>query len=364
MSGPIRILHLVLNLKVGGLERVVLNLVEGLDTGRYQSIVVCLDELGSFGEAAQAQGRDVRLIRKRPGIDWAMISTIRRLVRTKKIDVIHTHGRGPHFYGALAGWLAGVPVVHSKHGRDYPDQPKEVLFNRFCAALTRVIVAVSKDVEDVLRNVEKVSASKIRVITNGISLAPAQGINRADLGLSADDFVIGTVARLSSEKDHQTMILAVKKLAEKHSNVKLVLVGDGPCRQELEKLARELLFSEKVLFLGFRSDVRDVLKVFDVFLLTSITEGTCLALLEAMAQKIPCVATRVGGNPEVLANHSGVLVPAKDPEAIAAETAKVVENQPLRAEIAANGFNRIKERYSVEAMVAAYAGIYDSLRTS
>jgi glycosyltransferase involved in cell wall biosynthesis len=227
-------------------------------------------------------------------------------------------------------------------------------------------VAVAEDAREVATRVEGVSSAKVVTIVNGVDTdafrpTPDRGLARAELGVPTSGFHIGVVARLSPEKDHATLLAAFARVHAERPDTILTLVGDGPLRRELEALAGELGIGRAVRFAGARRDVARALAAFDVFALSSRTEGLSLTLIEAAAMGLPIVATRVGGNSEVVVDgETGWLVPAADPASFA-RALLACAAEPRRTAMGLRGRERAVERFSIDRMTRAYEAIYDEV---
>jgi sugar transferase (PEP-CTERM/EpsH1 system associated) len=371
-----RIVHVVLGLSVGGLERIVLALLGRLDRGRFAPAVVALDEPGALAPELGRMGVPLRVMGRAPGLDLDLAWRLAGVLRGEGARLVHTHNPAAHLYGALAARLAGLGggarprVVHTKHGRNEIERApasgterRRVLLNRVAAALSDRVVAVGDDTASVALEIERVPAGKVITIGNGVDTAvfrPRAGsaAARAHLGLPVEGFHVGCVARLAPVKDHGTLIEAFARLRTIRPEAHLTLVGDGPERGAIVEHAARLDLSRAVTFAGERADVAPLLAAFDVFALASRSEGVSLTLLEAAAAGLPVVATRVGGNEEVVVDgKTGFLVPAGDPAAFADALARVAE-RPDRATLGAAGRARVERRFSVERMARAYGDLY------
>ncbi len=283
--------------------------------------VCCLDQPGAWAPQLERQGTIVRALGRRPGFRPALGRAIAQLAADQRIDVIHAHHYSPFVYGALARlWAPRVALVFTEHGRlsDAPPSSKRRIANQLLARVPHRVFGVSEDVKAHLVG-EGFHARSVGVIYNGVEPGlPAQSADRLRIrrqwGLEDDEFVVGTVARLDTVKDLGTCISAIAAVS---LPTRLLVVGDGPERSSLEALAAELHIRDRVLFLGHRDDAREVLAGCDAYVNSSISEGVSLTILEAMAAGLPVVATRVGGTPEVVTPETGVLVPARDPGALA-----------------------------------------------
>lgn len=360
--------HVVLSLRTGGLERVVLQLVEHMDRSRFEPLVVALEGPGDLAPELDRLGVALHVFPRKRGLDVQVLSDVANLFEQKRIALVHTHNPSPHVYGSFAASIVrhrGVlrpTVVHTKHGRNHPDDGRRVMVNRVAAAFSDRVVAVSDDARKVALEVERIEPHRLVTIRNGVDttkVCPGDGTaKRRALGIADDTFHIGCVARLSIEKDHATLLHALSILRERLPQACLTLVGDGALRAELEELSEKLGVRDAVKFVGSTNDVASFLPAFDVFALSSRTEGTSLTLLEAAAAALPIVATHVGGNAEIVVDgESGILVPAGQPRAFA-EALETVAMRADRREMGARGRADIVARYDLAKMVAAYDTLY------
>ncbi|WP_437622434.1 glycosyltransferase family 4 protein [Sorangium sp. So ce1151] len=373
---PVKVAHVVLSLNVGGLERVVLRLLERTSRDRFAPVVCALQEPGALAEELARLGVPLVVLSRKPGLDPGLPVRLAAWLRSEGIRLVHTHNPGPHLYGALAAGLAraasfagggggGPRVIHTKHGRNYPKQKRKVLVNRLAAALTDRVVAVSDDTRAVALEVERVDPARVVTILNGVDpevFRPGDArAARARLGVRDAGYHVGCVARLSPEKDHATLLTAFARLREVRPDAHLTVVGDGPERPALEQQAARLGLGGAVLFTGTRGDVAELLPAFDVFALASLTEGISLTLIEAASAGLPIVATRVGGNPEIVKEgETGLLVSPGSPEPLAAALEAIAVRDD-RAELGMRGRARVIERFGIDRMVQAYEDLYDEV---
>jgi sugar transferase (PEP-CTERM/EpsH1 system associated) len=354
------IAHVVTGLQIGGLERVAANLVRGFAGNRL--LMVCLETGGPLAEEVENVGAKVIVLGKSPGMCWQTIRRMAKLFRQEKVAIVHTHNPPPHFHGVLAARLAGVPVcVHTKHGRNYPHLKRRVWLNRALSWFTDAIVPVSDNAGAVAREIEKVNPRKVRRIWNGVDTdlyQPAVSGQRP----AVRPRTIGTVARLSPEKDQPTMLQAFRQVVDQLPAARLVVIGDGPCLPALRDMTAKLNLSGHVEFLGARNDVAALLPGFTVFTLSSVTEGISMTVLEAMACGVPIVATDVGGNREIVQPPAcGLIVPARDPQALAAAYLELLRDPAQCARMGAAGRQRVLEHFSLVSMVRQYRALYDEL---
>jgi len=361
-SAP-RVLQVVLSLNPGGTERLVLDLVTRLHAD-VPMAVCCLDEEGAWAGQLRDRGIVVSSLRRLPGFHPKLGSEIHAVARRHGATVIHAHHYSPFVYSCVARmWAPRRRLVFTEHGRvsDAPPSAKRRLANRVLSTCPTRVLAVS---EDLRRHIvaEGFAPDQVGVIYNGISIRPhttpaERAEIRGRLGVDHATLVVGTIARLDPVKNLETLIEATVLVRATHA-VRLVIVGDGPERGQLEHLAASRGIADAVTFLGHRDDAREWLAGCDVFVNCSVSEGVSLTILEAMAAGLPVVATRVGGTPEVVTAECGVLVPARNPRAISDALARLDNNEVLRTELGAAGRRRVEAHFSLDHMVQRYRDIY------
>ncbi|WP_309043342.1 glycosyltransferase [Marinobacter sediminicola] len=363
---PLRVLHITFNMGIGGTEQVIRQLVQGMANESVESEILCIDgHIGPIGEALQQSGVLVHKLARKQGFDWALIKAIRKRLREGRFDVVHCHQYTPWMYGWLAALPTRAKVVFTEHGRFYPDRYryKAMLINPIMALFTPSIVAISEATKDALVKYEFIPRHKIQVIYNGIAplvrdKEEAQKV-RDSLGIPKDAFVVGTVSRLDPVKNQAMMLRAFKQFSEKEPGSYLLMVGDGPDKAKLVSLAEEYGISERVIFTGFINNPVHYLAAMDVFLLSSHTEGTSMTLLEAMSLEMPAVATRVGGNPEIIEdNVTGILVEPDMAYPFAECIEQLLQKSILRQSMGQAARLSFDKRFSANAMVYQYSKIY------
>lgn len=365
-SNRIRVVHLVSTLNIGGLEKVVCDLVREVERENIHAEVVCLGEIGALADEFKSLDVTVTALNVLGNGILAPANALLRYLQSTSFDVLHTHNETPHLAGALVRCRLRVPVlVHTKHGRNQPDKWKRVAMNRFSAWMSDVVVAVSHDAADVCRGIERIPERKIRVIHNGIDLqrfVPHQEVT-SERVLRAIH-----VARIADPpKDHATLLRAVRLVVDQIPSFQLEIVGDGPSRPEIEFLCGQLDLRENVTFSGFRSDVAKRLSKSGLAILSSLTEGLSITLLEAMAMGLPVVATNVGGNKEVVVHdETGLLVPPRQPSLMASAILEFIRSPAGAAEMGRSGRRRVETRFGLPNVARQYEELYASLlrRTS
>lgn len=365
---PLRILHITHSLNIGGLERVVVDLAKGFKKNGHFVSICCLDGKEPLGEEAEKAGVKVFSLNKKSGIRWGLPFRIARMIKEEGINVVHTHNEAGLIYGAAAAILAKVPnIVHTEHGKEPNYYNKRILqlAERFLLKKVKHVVVVSVDLKNKMASSTKINKDKILVIPNGIDIksfqCPELGeIKRKELGISSDNFVIGNIARMVPLKNHKFLIAIFKELLKDFPKLKLVLVGDGLLKRELEIYSEANGLSNSVMFLGERKDIAELLSAFDLFILPSLTEGVSITLLEAMASGIPIVASKVGGNPEIIENErTGLLIPLSENIRWIETIKSLIKNENRRRDISKRAKNFVTEQFSIETMVENYEEIYN-----
>lgn len=365
------LVHVIHRLSTGGLENGLVNLVNGLPQDRFRHAIVCLTHATDFASRIRAGNVQIFELHKREGKDPAAYFRFRRLLCQLRPAIVHTRNLGALDFAPVAAF-AGVPVrIHGEHGWDAGDPLgrnwKYRILRRTCDFAIHRYVAVSANIADWLRQVIGIRPQKVCQIYNGVDenrFEPAGDVISLPLDRSgAPVTVIGTVGRLDAIKGLSILLQAidiiVNRRPESRSKLRVVIVGDGP---ELERLGSEV--EEKglagiVWLAGDRNDVPAVLRRLDVFALASLNEGISNTILEAMSIGLPVVATRVGGNGELLiSGRTGELVPANCPEAFADALLRYLDNGDLRRAHGIAARERVRRKFSLSSMISAYDRLY------
>lgn len=367
---PVRILHLVHSLEVGGLERVSVDLSRGLMERGHHVQLCTLSTKGPLGLEAERDGFDVFCMHKKPGVDFRLPFRISKIISDNEIDLIHTHNAAGLLYGVSGAFLSGLrSIVHTEHGKDLDYSEKGILqaCKKFLLRRLISVVAVSPELRRELLMEHALRSDRVTVITNGIDTEhfyqPGQRAEkRRELGLKSKDFVIGSIGRLVAIKNHKFLILVFRKVIEKFSEAKLLIVGDGPLKEKLVNDTRSIGLESSVMFLGQRRDIAELLSTFDLFVLPSLTEGISITLLEAMAGAIPAIASTVGGNGEIIEDgRSGILLGLRDP-LLWAETIKALkQDTEKRLVLGEAGRRRAIEKFSLSHVVRNYEKLYENV---
>ncbi|HEV8599581.1 MAG TPA: glycosyltransferase [Gemmatimonadales bacterium] len=363
----LRVLHVIQNLNYGGMERLLADLVLRADPAEFEPHVLVLQYLGRF--ARELEGRAALHVSP-PLPKWSLVCPrlLARQLRSIAPDVVHSHS-GVWLKTARAAHAAGVPrLIHTEHGRASPDPLKARLLDGLASRYTDVVVAVSEVLARQLEATVVRGRAPIQTIPNGVDTEHYRpradtGRLRAELGLSADTPIIGSIGRLEAIKGYDVMIAAFANLPA-HSDASfspphLVVAGDGAERAQLEAMAARLGAADRVHWLGWRDDPIDLFSAFTIFTMASRSEGTSVSLLEAMSSGLCPVVTQVGGNSAVLGGElRHRLVPTERPEALAMAWRDALGHPDRRESDAATARRRVVEAFGISTMVRSYEALY------
>jgi len=384
---PVKVLRVIARLNVGGPALHVAYLTAGLAERGYDTTLVAgtiargeesmafvADAHNVHIETLSELHREISPIR-----DLRAILRLARLIRRERPAILHTHTAKAGAVGRIAALLAGDArppiVVHTFHGhvlRGYFGRTMTFGFRtleRWLARTTTSLVAVSPEVRDDLVALRVAPASKFTVVRLGIDLAhriASDGAQRREtrrqMGLRDDAFVVGWVGRMTAVKNTDSLVRALQALVDLGVDARLLLVGDGPDRDHLERYAHELGVMKRCLFLGYQEDVARFYDAIDALVLPSVNEGTPVSVIEALAAERPAVATRVGGTPDIIRDGiDGFLVDPADPGELAERLAELARDATRRAAMGAAGRARVLERYAVSRLIDDIDRLYREL---
>lgn len=376
----LRILQLVETLDVGGMERMIATLCHTLDPARFDVRVLVSKRVGSVGEQLIESGVSVECahVRSDPP-DYFATRRLLPFIRRFRPHALHTHATHALLYGGLAAAWCGVRRhVHTEHGRFFPDRPHLMLAERWLSRRLVRYVTVSDSLAESVHRYERIPAARIQVIPNGVADLPEVDPRqieslRRSLLYGRTGPVVGLAARLVPEKGLDTLLKAWSLLRRDQSQSglntsTLLIVGEGPERQRLESLARSLGVSDSVRMPGTLLDTAGFFRLLDIFVLSSVSEGLPMALLEAMATGLPIVATRVGGVPAALEEgNAGLLVDVGDASALAAAIRSIIQPHvdggidPIA--LGARARRRFLTQYTAAIMSSKYSRLYDPSMT-
>jgi glycosyltransferase involved in cell wall biosynthesis len=361
---PLRIGYVIWSLGLGGAEQMVIRLAAALDRRRFQPFVCCLNEDGPFAEEARRTGTEVFALRKRGRFDAWVVRRLARLLRERRIDVVHTHLWGGNVWGRLGALMAGSPVlVATEHNTDTWKRPYHFAIDRRLARRTRRLVAVSRTVAE-FYEARGVGRGKWRVIHNGVAgmqPTPTREAARSALGVAVEAPLVGFIGRFVPAKGPQTFLDVVARAVREIPDLRAVMIGDGPLREEMERTRIRLGLDGRVVFTGVRHDVGDILPALDALLFCSEREGLSVAMLEGMAAGVPVLATPVGGTTEIIdPGRTGLLAPVGRPEEIAAKLVGLLHAPSLAQRLRDAAREQVHARFSLRHMVQEHEALYAS----
>jgi sugar transferase (PEP-CTERM/EpsH1 system associated) len=359
---------------VGGLENGIVNLINHFPESAYRHAIVALTEVTDFKLRIRRQDVSFHALHKSPGHGVKLFPQLYRLFKELRPAIVHTRNLAA-LEAAMPAWAAGVPVrIHGEHGRDVGDpdghKRKYQWVRRLYSPFVSRYIALSRDLEGYLTDRVGISAKRVSQVYNGVDTErfhPAPSGREVLEGCPFTDpslWLVGTVGRMQEIKDQVNLARAfVRALAMKprsREKLRLVMVGDGPLKAEAEKLLSDAGVWDLAWLPGKRDDVAQLLRGMDGFVLPSLAEGISNTVLEAMASGLPVIATDVGGNGElVVSDETGELVPAANPEAMAAAILRQYLNPVVYMAMGRAGRARVERLFSMDSMVRSYLDVYD-----
>ncbi|MFC2149632.1 glycosyltransferase [Candidatus Auribacterota bacterium] len=364
----INVLLLTLNSRIGGTERMILGLAKGLDKDKYDPVICALVGNGDLISEAKNIGIEAVDLKMMGPLDFTVFFKIRRLIKQYKISILHTFLYHTNILGRIIGKTSGVPVVIStQRSTDEWRKFYHVFFDKITAGMADVIISNSVAGKNRLVETEQIPQDKIRVVYNGIEIDAEKcakiGMEiRAALGIAPETKVIGTVANLKPAKCLRYLISCIPHVMKEFPDIKVVIVGYGPLRRNLERLAGALNVSDKVIFTGFQPDAVCYTASFDVFVLPSIWEGTPVSLMEAMALGKGIIASGVGGVPELIrSGKDGVLIPPENIGELSQMIIKLIAEPQFCRILGQSARQRMLSDFPLERMVKDTEAIYREL---
>lgn len=356
-------LHMIETAESGGAEAVLVRLAVGTSQ-QLQPMGLTMAEGWT---SAELRKHSIPCIVKplRRAFDMSWVRDVARLLREERIDILVCHEFSACVYGMMSARLAGVPCVLVMHGRKYwPEARYRRIAMRVAIALADRVVSVSDDLRSFMCMATGAAPSRIGVIYNGIPVAqfaPTGGREpaRAAFGVGAAQRVVVSVGALTAIKGHIHLLEAAQRLRD--PNLRVFIVGDGALREELQRYIEEHDLGSSVTLAGQQSDIRPYLSMADIFCLPSLSEALPLAVLEAMAVRLPVVASHVGEIPVLVKDSAGLLVPPGNSEALAAALARLAADPALRSAMGAAGHRRVTDDFQESTMLERYLELFASV---
>ena len=370
----INIAHVVFSFGAGGIENGIVNLVNNLDPDRYRHTIVCLTNAGEFAEKIHGGNSNLIELHKKDGNDWGLPFKLRRVFKNNGIDIVHLRGWPTLIEGIIGAKLAGVKkIIYGFHGKTIQDistrnrkrQFAEMIAVRFIDRVVTLSEIMAADYAQYAR----IPTSKIQVIYNGVDTEKFNNKSnikkiRKELAINEDDFVIGSVGRLDPVKDFPTLIKAFSLFCMDIGSSKLIIVGEGPERATLEKLAKDVDVEEKTIFTGYRNDINKLMQAMNIYVQTSLYEGFSNTIVEAMAAGLPVVATDVGGNSVLIKSRTdNLLIEPANPTLLSSILLKLARNKATMSQIAKENRKTTESEFSITEMVNRYHNSYSNIIT-
>jgi len=368
-KSQVRIMHILNSFGIGGLENGVVNLINGMRQKRYFHVICCIRSLGPMIDRVERKEVPVYCMNSK-STDRLMALKLRKLIKEIKPDIVHTRNWGT-VDGIIAAKLAGVKsIVHGEHGREAmnlaENEQKKNVFRKIVFRRINCVIAVSEELSQWLITRVGVPENKVVKIINGVDIEKfkppvSKEETKRKIGIDPHVKVIGTVGRLDPVKNYSMFLQALKRLAVEKERFKVIFVGDGPERGKLEHMIRENGL-DQVLILGEQQNVVPYLHAMDLFVLPSLTEGISNTILEAMACGVPVIATKVGGNPEIVEpEKTGVLIESRDTNALAEQLRDFCNNGTKWEKFGIAARNAAEGKFSLARMIEEYEGVYDRM---
>lgn len=369
MTHPLRILHLIDSLSVGGAERLILGLAERMDRGHFEIHVCCLGV--QRGNALQADFErlnvPLHVIGSRNFYNPRAVREVARYIRQHRIDIVHTHLTSSDIIGRIVGRLMGRPVVSTLQNvpRNYDrDRLDRRLMERLSARyLATRLIAVSPSIRQMFVREWGVPEEQIVMIYNAVPMEPYTAIPAEPSRAGGAGPLITNVGRLSPQKAQDLLLSAAALVLKQRPDARFMIVGQGRLETPLKQQAEALGIAERVTFTGLRHDIPAVLAESDVFVLSSLWEGLPLTAVEAMAAARPAVLTDVGGNRDIVEHGvHGLIVPPGNVQALAAALLDLLNDPARRVAMGGAARARVRHDFSIDTITAQHEQLYEAIK--
>lgn len=366
---PIKVLHVISKLPVGGVENLLLMVLRNCDREKFFPLICSLSDRGEIGKEIEELGFQVVCLNKlRHRLDWTIVKDIYQCIKQNDIRVVFSYQYHANLYARVAAHLARVPCTIASVHNVYTIDKKihRRIINRYLAGWTDKIVAVSKAVKDDVLRYDGVPDDKVEIIYNGVDLSKfinTEGSHiRNEFGIPLATPVIGTVGRLTLQKGQRYLLEAVSQLRDKFPRLILLVVGDGPLKNELEDYTKTIGIRKSVIFTGSRRDVPSLLAAMDIFVLPSLWEGLSISLIESMAAGKPVITTDIAPIREVVnTDKVGILVPPKDSKSLAGAIEILLRNKSLAASLGTAARERVFSTFNIQTTIRRYTDIFENI---
>jgi len=372
----IKILYLITDLNIGGTEKILYEITRRIDKNKYVPVVVGFKKFGFYAQKIKYNNIKVKTLNLYENVFYIPFKILViffyfiRLIKKEKINLIHSFLFQANITGKILGFIMNIPVITSI--RVVEQQKKWHLFvEKVTKKLTKIILVNSITLKNFIKDKLCLTDSKLCTIYNGIDInecliSPDKRKYISEFKLNENDIIISTVARIHKQKGIKYLIEGAKLLElsdfkDKHK-IKFLIVGDGPERKTLELMIKKFGLIQKVKFLGWRKDSLEIISISDIFVLTSLWEGTPNVILEAMVLSKPIISTNVGGIPELIEDgKSGLLILPAAPKMLYEKIIYLIENPLIRQNLALNAYHRVKTFFTLEKMIADIQQLYSNV---
>ncbi|RZB30171.1 MAG: hypothetical protein SRB1_02451 [Desulfobacteraceae bacterium Eth-SRB1] len=368
MHNKMTIMYVIDDLLVGGAQNVLLTTINALNKRKFKIFVVALFGSNGLANEMESAGAEVIFLHMAHKFDLIRVLKLIKAIREKKIMLVHTHLLIANFWGRLAARLAGTKIIISTlHNYFYHRKSLNLIIERAIYPITTKIITVSEDMKKWFIREEKPDKDKFITIYNPIDLNEFPGVIncqniKKELNIDNNYPVLGNIQPMRQKNKQQFLVHAMSQIVKVFPNVKLLMVGDGPLKNDMERLVDKLGLGKHIIFLGFRHDISEILSAIDIFVSCPIYEAFGMVILEAMAMKKPVVTTRVGGIPEVvLENETAVLVDPQNPDQLSTAIINLSQDKERSQQLGVMGRKRAEELFSSEFIVRKIEALYEEL---
>lgn len=371
MSRKIRILFITVGLEIGGTEKMIVRILRNINKHRYDVSLCCLEKKGPLHHEIERGKIDVLYLNipKRPLLyslllHFVAVVRLFLILRKKRFKIVHSFLPRANIISRIAGYMAGVPIVISSNRTSRIRKKYYLFLDWLTSPLVDKITAVSNAVGRYTIKKMKMKRDKIAVIENGIDFKnlEIEHYRKEDWGINSNTDVIGIVGRLVPVKGHKCFLRAAQIIKRESPHVKFFIVGDGPERERLKQMVRDLDLIDNIVFTGMVQNIFKFIKIFDILVSCSLWEGMSNSILEAMAMGKPVVATQVGGTPEIVIDGvNGFLVPSKDACLLASKVLILLRDRELCQRMGESGKIIVKERFDIKHTIRKMEDMYNNL---
>ena len=362
------VMYVIWSLGLGGAEQVVLHLARGLDKNRFRVSVCCLNDEGEFAPVLQQSGVKVFALHKQKGIDLAVVSKLRRIFKEQEVDLVHAHLWGGNFWGRIAAHKEHIPVVVTEHNVDVWKTPIHFFLDRMLYRKADKFLCVSDSVRQFYSGHLHVRKECLNVLYNGIEtdenvIPSGAGLQlKSEFNIGENTFVFSIIGRLVPQKGHSFFLDVFKRIAARHPDVKVLIIGDGPLKQALTEQIIQNGLKDKVVLTGLRKDVPAILSITDAVVLPSFREGLPMTLLEGMVREKVVVASAVGGTPELVTDGvDGFLFEAGNAGQLEEKLNFVLSGGENLSNIRAAARRKVCEQFSLSNMIRQHEAVYQEM---